>query len=371
MRKRLPGLLVLQATPFCNLDCNYCYLSKASRSDRSTMSLETVRRAAELVRDSHLHDELTVLWHCGEPLVVPLEWYRAAQRILAEVLGEGRLRFQYQTNATLMTPSWVEFLSRTSDTHVSISIDGPAEFHDARRRTRRGGPTHARVMEGIARLKHAGVPFSAIAVVTSGSVSDPDRFYDFFVELGPVGLAINPEEQDGAHATSSLEGEEEEGRFRRFFRRFVERWRVDRPFWVRELTRIDQLLQRLSRGEPPPSAAENQLTRAGSTLSVDWQGNLHTFSPELLGTELPGLGTHLGNVHRDRWADLQASPQLQTLQAEIGRGVERCRTTCPYFDLCLGGAPSNKWFEHGSFDSGETRHCRLAFQAPFDALSET
>jgi uncharacterized protein len=33
-------LLVVQPTPFCNINCSYCYL--ASRSTRATMSEETL-----------------------------------------------------------------------------------------------------------------------------------------------------------------------------------------------------------------------------------------------------------------------------------------------------------------------------------------
>ena len=48
LRKARPGLttqlLILQSTPFCNIDCDYCYLPGRSRTER--MSMATLRLAA-------------------------------------------------------------------------------------------------------------------------------------------------------------------------------------------------------------------------------------------------------------------------------------------------------------------------------------
>src|SRR6476646_4693670 len=76
-------LLVLQPTPFCNIDCSYCYLS--DRQSRARMSLETVALACRLVFESpRLDRQLEVAWHGGEPLVVPLRWYEDAVALMAE-----------------------------------------------------------------------------------------------------------------------------------------------------------------------------------------------------------------------------------------------------------------------------------------------
>lgn len=43
-------LLVVQPTPYCNLDCDYCYLPE--RGDRSRLSFEVLEVALERVLDS-------------------------------------------------------------------------------------------------------------------------------------------------------------------------------------------------------------------------------------------------------------------------------------------------------------------------------
>ncbi len=57
-------LLVLQPTPFCNLDCDYCYLP--DRGNRSRLSFELLEAALERVLESPFFDGgFTLLWHAG------------------------------------------------------------------------------------------------------------------------------------------------------------------------------------------------------------------------------------------------------------------------------------------------------------------
>ena len=63
-------LLVLQPTPFCNLDCSYCYLP--DRNSKARMDWATLELAVKRVLASRYVDEtLSVVWHSGEPLVLP------------------------------------------------------------------------------------------------------------------------------------------------------------------------------------------------------------------------------------------------------------------------------------------------------------
>ena len=75
-------LLVLQPTPFCNIDCSYCYLS--NRGSAARMSLATLDLVCRRVFESpFLGRELQVAWHGGEPLTVPLAWYEEATALIA------------------------------------------------------------------------------------------------------------------------------------------------------------------------------------------------------------------------------------------------------------------------------------------------
>lgn len=357
-------LLILQPTPFCNLDCSYCYLP--FRSDRSRMTLETVRASASFVEKLSVgQEEIEVVWHSGEPLVVPPEWYREAHACLSDVLGAERLLLNFQTNATLISERWIRFFQEDPRIRLSLSIDGPASLHDARRKNRNGRGSHARIMEGVRRLRDAEIPFGCIAVVTAQALAMADELFDFFVSIGARQVAFNPEEQDGSNSTTSMDGQETEAAYRQFLCRIAERWLAERPFEIREIDRIDAMIDRVRAGGS--GVETNQQTEAWRLVSVNWKGDVHTFSPELLDADLPAVGRALGNVHRDTVASISKSESFRQLTRRINRGRQQCREVCSHFFICGGGAPANKWAEHGAFEGTETRYCRFATRIPVDA----
>src|SRR3954451_13280845 len=133
-----PRLIVLQPTPYCNIDCDYCYLG--NRDDRRLMASAVV----DAIRD-RLFSQLApdaaprIVWHAGEPTVVPVAWYEDAYRKLQPAVPP-EATFALQTNGVSISPAWIDFLRR-SRTEIGVSIDGPQRFHDARRKTRAGTAT--------------------------------------------------------------------------------------------------------------------------------------------------------------------------------------------------------------------------------------
>lgn len=358
-------LLVVQPTPFCNLDCDYCYL--ADRANTVRMPRAVLRKTFERVLASrHAREGFTVVWHAGEPLVVGVDFYEEAIELLRELDTRGlEIHHAFQTNATLVTPEWCEFFKRHR-ARLGVSVDGPAFLHDAHRKTRSGRGTHDRVMAGVRRLREHGVSFHVISVLTSRSLDHPDELFRFYVENGIRRVAFNIEEVEGVNDSSSLGREDAAEKTRAFLGRFldlVETTGAD--LRVRELHGLGRLVA------GGGSVERNQENTAMRILSVDHAGNFSTWSPELLGQKSPEYGDFLlGNVRDDDLDALERSTKFRHLRREIERGVAACRESCEYFGVCGGGAPSNKYFENGTFASTETLHCRLSKKAVADVLLE-
>ena len=84
-------LLILQATPFCNIDCTYCYLPGRTRKGR--MPLEVVDMAARRVVEADLVGErLAVVWHAGEPLAVGAGYMAALMDACGPLSASGACR---------------------------------------------------------------------------------------------------------------------------------------------------------------------------------------------------------------------------------------------------------------------------------------
>ena len=268
----------------------------------------------------------------------------------------------FQTNATLINDAWCDFIKRRN-VHVGVSVDGPAFLHDRYRKTRRGGGTFEKTLQGMRRLHDHGIDFNTITVLTADSLAYPDELFDFFVENGVTSVGFNVEEVEGPHVASSLARGGTEERFRRFYSRFLDlALAADRPMEVREFNTAQVSLSH--RVDP---AFRTQECRPFAILNVDCEGNFSTYSPELLGLSGPRHGSFaLGNVMRDSLEGVLAQPRFIALDDEIRRGVERCHETCSYAPFCGGGPPGNKFFENGDFATTETMSCRLHKQVTFD-----
>lgn len=354
-------LLVLQPTPFCNIDCSYCYLS--NRGSAARMSLATLDLVCRRVFESpFLASELQVAWHGGEPLTVPLAWYEEATALIAARRPASlRLTHAFQTNGLLVNEDWVRFFDRTG-ARVGLSIDGPADLHDATRRTRRGRGTHAGAMRAVRLLQDQGVAFHVITVLTDRALDDPDRLFDFYVRHGISEVGFNIEEIEGANTTSSLAGGNE-AKYRDFIRRFFALvWRSPGVLKVRE---FESALGYLLSDEP----VCDEQNEPFAIVSVSHDGAISTFSPELLGAHHPRFGDFaFGHVAAHALADVAAAAPFHTVSREIRRGVDACRRDCRYFRWCGGGAAANKLFETGRFDTTETMHCRLTRQVVLDEV---
>lgn len=361
-------LVVLQPSPFCNIDCDYCYLTTRSQTHR--MSPETLRRAvAEIFSSDLVHGDVIFVWHAGEPLAVPMAWYEEAFTLIREAAPPGiNPVHSFQSNGTLINEKWCEFFQRW-DARIGLSIDGPDFVHDAHRKTRTGKGTHAPAMRGAKLLHEHGLDFHVIAVVTKESLDHADAIFDFFTSHGINRFGFNIDEMEGGNATSSLDGVATD-RIETFFRRMFERQKAEcGRVVVRE---FDAALHRIMRdrgAEAERFIYENEQVRPYGILSIDWQGNFSTYSPELLGLTLDGYGEFaFGSIHQTSLVAATGTEKFQRVLADIQAGVEHCRRECSYFNLCGGGAPANKYFENGSFASGATEYCRYAVKVPVEIV---
>jgi uncharacterized protein len=358
------GMVVLQPTPFCNINCSYCYLPQ--RSDKTTMADATVRAAFERVFASGwASDDLSVIWHAGEPLVVSPGFYeRAFQAIEALRPASMRVRHSLQTNAMLISREWCE-LFKSWRVGVGVSIDGPRQFNDAHRVTRTGKSTFEQTLAGIRLLREEGVPFHVISVLSQRSMEAAEEMLAFYESEGIEDICFNVEESEGAHVSELFSSDGLQARFGRFLGTF---WRLAREGRrIRFIREIDGMLPRVFR--PESESLRNVQVEPFGMVNIDCKGNVSTFSPELLG--LRNAKYHdfiIGNVHAASLEEMRASDALRAMARDIASGVETCRRSCEYFSVCGGGAPVNKLFENGSFASGRTSFCDLTQKVPIDLI---
>ncbi len=166
--------LVLNVTNSCNLACRYCYeygddrLAKPETA--SVMNEEVARQSVDLLfAQSKKGQRLQLTFFGGETLLN----FKVIQPTVAyarkRAADEGQfIDFSLTTNATLLTPSIVQWLAE-NNIGVTVSIDGPKEFQDGMRVYSTGMGSYDVVAPRIRELLkvHRGRPIGARVTVTA------------------------------------------------------------------------------------------------------------------------------------------------------------------------------------------------------------
>jgi uncharacterized protein len=360
-------LFILQPTPFCNLDCQYCYLP--DRDNKAKISLEIVEASFERLFSSNLvKDNVYIVWHCGEPLVAGLPFFKEAISILEAVAKKYSKENSYtngiQTNALLINENWCEFFKEKKFS-VGVSIDGPDFIHDRHRTTKRGIPTHQAVMKGWKLLQQYEVNTNIIGVLTDFSLDYANEIHDFFASLNVSLVGFNMDEVEGTNLKSSYSPSNHSlKRFKKFMSELYGLVESSKAFAVREFELAKNLIletQDLEHGENRPF----------SIISVDHQGNFSTFAPELLTIKNDQYGDFIfGNVLNNSFHSSFNTDKYQQVSQSIEKGILLCKESCDYFDMCRGGSASNKYFEQGKFQCDETTYCIFMKKAIIDVVLE-
>jgi len=348
-------LLIFQSTSFCNLDCKYCYLP--DRANNNKIDIEIIRTTLKRVAEENLiENQFSIVWHAGEPTVMPISFYREVNSFIKEYIPNNiKVNQHIQTNATLLNDEWCEFFIE-SGMKVGVSIDGTKHITDRNRVYRNSKGSFDIIIKKIELLKKHNIEFSVIAVVTDYSLDYADEIYDFFKQMGVKSLCFNMDEEDGINAKSTLNNELKE-KYKSFFKTIFNRQLVSNDYMhIREIHGFNQAMLKVDVSDN--SFYLGQMTQPLRILAIDTNGFFTTFSPELLGMKDDRYGDfNLGNVKTDTISSIIENEKFKKMFTEILSGIKKCKDECEYFSLCGGGAPSNKYYENGSFDTTETNFC--------------
>jgi uncharacterized protein len=180
-------LLAKPAGPACNLRCTYCFYLEKSQLFEQGHSLRMSDAMLEaFVRDrirSQDAPEIEFAWQGGEPTLLGVDFFRRAVALQRRYADGRRITNALQTNGTLIDDAWAEFLAANGFL-VGISIDGPADLHDAYRVDALGAASLDRVLRGLRRLQAHGVEFNTLTVVNRLNAQHPLKVYRFLKEIG-------------------------------------------------------------------------------------------------------------------------------------------------------------------------------------------
>ena len=339
----------------CNLACHYCYYLEKGRlypkQEQQTLSEELLETFIRQYIEVQTIPQVLFTWHGGEPLLRPLSFYRKALALQQRYARGRQIDNCLQTNGTLLTDEWCEFL-RENRFLVGISIDGPQAFHDAYR-----SHSFEKVMRGIRLLQKHGVEWNAMATVNHLNADHPTDFYRFFKEIGcqylqftPVverigssGLSGNPRQSGIPVADFSVTP----AQWGRFLCGVYDEW-VKEDIGQVFVQLFDATLANWA-GEPPGICSMS--STCGRAAAMEANGDVyccdHFVFPEY----------RLGNIRQQSLTEMLYGERLQQFGRDKSAGLPRQCRECQFLFACYGECPKNRFLRDSYGEPGLNYLC--------------
>lgn len=346
-------LVVLHPTPFCNLNCSYCWAP--DRQNTSKIDLDAIRQVLEQAGANDQLDRLDLCWLTGEPMTMGIDHFKAVVAMYEQIVGDAhRGRFVLQTNGTLINERWAEFFKDKNFT-VGVSIDGPQHIHDAQRLNWSGRSTFDKTLAGIELLKRHGVRGGALCVITKTTIAYPaDDLFAFFVERGIAWsylIAANiGANKDGKSALTV----DDKANLTSYLSRLMDLWGFSESSYIRD---FDQTARRMFGDFDESEDFDNLGCLDILNLSAD--GTAFWGNPELMSAAYSSLNNLRFPISTTSLWDVRKTPPYIDFETLTHRGVARCRDSCDHFKTCRGGNPAHKLYENGNVDSASHLTCEL------------
>jgi uncharacterized protein len=346
-RPRRNVIFVVKVSKLCNLRCRYCYEFSQLGNPRK-MSLEQLAaffRNLDEYYGALPHDvRIRFIWHGGEPLLVPPEYYWSIFELQRQIFGS-RIEVQnsVQTNLTRLDESRLKLLQQGFDT-VGVSID---LFGDLR--VDAGGlPRQDTVLRNMDTLRDAGIPFGCITVLTRRNIGFVTNIYSFYERLGIDFrvLPLFPGEAEDQHAGYEITAAET----LRAYKQIVDLMFAREPIIRVEplVTHIRSALLFLARGAQPNIYRRDDWERY---FIVDTDGAAYSYSnvydPEQC----------YGNVFTSSVkALLDSAGRRRSIVEAEARVAEECGK-CDYFGGCDGEPVAERLSEFNDMYRHGRREC--------------
>ncbi len=328
--------LIIKPTDACNLRCKHCYHADFGY-ENNLLPIGDVKKIINLA--SKHYSLITVLFHGGEPLCAPIEYYQEIVSY-ANTPQFSHLKFRWllQTNATLVNEEWASFF-KNNDFKIGVSFDGP--YNNVLRQK------SDIALEGIMLLKDLGLKPSAIATLSSETIGRMAQIYQFFSEK-EIDFKFGYVFKSGAATINDYlcidENEKEKS-----FQAFYELWAKDTACKINcdDAIKVTQMLL----GEQI-NICVNQ-SCLSHWLCLNANGDIYPCGRSWTGKYCMGNIKHIQNI--DELWDSEAFCEL--LKESIARR-DKCKN-CTLFSICKGGC-NNDCLLSGSVDTKNKDYC--AFQ---------
>lgn len=184
-------LILKNAGTACNIGCKYCAEARKKQVNLTNANTVTLDDIEQLINLTASVNNVTVLFHGGEPLLLPISYYE-------EIIKKWRQKrddvyFGFQTNATLINDKWLDFFEEHRDiVGISISLDGDKEAN-SNRVGKDGRPTFSNVIDALDQLQSRSLTTGMISTLTKVALGREQELFELVSQYSNIRfLKLNP-----------------------------------------------------------------------------------------------------------------------------------------------------------------------------------
>jgi uncharacterized protein len=327
-------VLIMKATRYCNLRCTYC--RSWSEEPNQAMSFEVLASATRDALTAAGVGDVKFVWHGGETTLRPIEFYERALWLQERYRKPGQMIANViQTNGTRLTDDWLDFFQRY-EFGVGVSLDGPPEIHDSRRRDVAGRGTSELVRGSIERLSERGIRCGVLMVVDDDVIrAGAQRTLDYLLELRVRHVSLLNVTPEGVPTPASAE--EPYLEYQTFVEYLREMFRLWYPAHVDDIAILEiSDLRNMLEGRKRVSCVHGP-NCVGSFFTIEPDGDIGHCDKYQQNADFC-----FGNILRTPLAEVTSSPRLQRAYGYTAAGLELCRS-CRWYAVCQGGCPYDRY----------------------------
>ena len=334
--------VIVKVTSNCNLDCPYCYTKSTIKKGNPFMPIETFEK---IIKDvSKNYEQATIIFHGGEPTLLPLEWYKQAVDIINKHKEMYNINFRLamQTNLTLFDEEKFKFFS-DNEIAVGFSYDGMTNHL-----TRKNDEV---ILNNY--KKYSEFSFNqpgAICLITNNNYKELEKDFKLFELLdikAKFNLVFNTVTMDGDLVVLDTDIIIE--KFEWLLKRIC-------SFERHSLEKVFHEYIGYIYGNDKYVALCTRIDCRKKWISIHFNGDAYPCGQEWGQKSKKYL---LGNIHENTIPEIFEKEPFKLFYNKVQSKMDNCKSHCEIYDFCHGGCPGESFSNMGDVDLVDEHTCKF------------
>ena len=324
--------VIAKITSSCNLNCPYCYTRSTIKKHKPIMSLDIFEKILQNI--VMYYDQAYIIFHGGEPLTVPTEWYKKALDLVDKYKEKFNTKIELglQTNLTLYNEEKLKLLD-DHNVGIGFSYDGMTNHL-----TRKNDETIINNCYKIRTNFKNQKNLNNICLVTTNNYKTLEKDFKLFKLL-----AMKPK-FNIVFNTVTMEGELQKINFSVLVNKYEVLLKEvltskEHHYEYLFLNRIQYIYKK---------NIESRLCSNGDCrykwISVHQDGNIYPCGQEW---RQKNDKYYLGNIKENTFYEAFNSENYKTFFDKVQEKRDWCRLNCSIYDFCQSSCPGEDFSNKG------------------------